>query len=180
MRFQLVCRSSNRLFQLYVGTTLVPVSYPSLRRQHENREVIVWTWLDGVEYAMLRPRWRDSCVSVVSGGKTVCSGRFFFGVGAFLLQAFRDSRVVVSEWEYNGQTIVWQGGSLCWKSVPTTFTLLQPDGVRLAFFCFERGRFVRLGVTYNGVMRDNLRDEVVPVLFGILLAGIHAPILLGS
>jgi hypothetical protein len=178
MRFRLVCRSSNRLFQLYVGGTLIPVRYPSLRRQDEENEQIVWTWLDGVEYAMLRPRWPDDHVRVVSGAQMVSCGQFFFGLGR-LPRVLRQGKVTVSEWECNGQTIVWEGRNLCWKMFPYSFTLRQRDGIRLAFFSVERGRSFRPGFAYNGVMRAGLREDAVPVLFGILLAGIHAPLLMG-
>lgn len=176
MRFRLVCRSSNRLFQLDVGETLIPVRYPSLRRQHENNEQITWTWLDGAEYAMLRPQWPDDNLRVVSGERVVCCGRILYGLGR-LPQVLRHGKVTMSEWELDGQTIVWEGGALCWKLFPYTFTLWQRDEIRLAFFSIESSRCIRCGVTYNGVVRDGIREDVVPIILGIILAGIHAPLL---
>jgi hypothetical protein len=173
MRFRLVAAWGG-LSQLYVGETRVPVRCPSLRRQHEDAERIAWTWLDGTEYALLRPRWPDGQLRVVSGERIVCCGRLFQGLGG-LAQVFRQGRVTLSEWEFDGHTIVWNGGALCWKLFPYTFTLRQPDGIRLAFISVERGRSLIRRAAYSGVVRDGLPDRLVPVVFAIILAGFHAP-----
>ncbi len=175
MRFRLVSGRgwNSRFFQLYVGETLVPVRCPSLQEQLDKGERLAWTWLDGTDYALLRPRWPDGQIRVVSGDRIVCCGQLLQDLGR-LPQVFRQGRVILSEWEFDGQTVVCVGGALCWKTFPTTFTVRQPGGCRLAYFSIEPGRSFRRAA-YHGVVRDGLPEGLVPIVFAIILAGIHAP-----
>jgi len=172
MRFRLVS-SWGRLLQLYVDETLIPVRCPSLRRQHEDDERLAWTWLDGAEYALLRPTRGDGQLRIVSAGEIVCCGQMFFGLSLWQ-SAVRHGRATVSQWTIADCTIVCDGvNSRCCKLLPTAFTLRQLDGIRLAVYCRQRGRV--FGRAYNGVVRDNLPKTLVPIVFAIILAGTHAP-----
>jgi len=168
MRFRLVQSwNSGGLFKLHAHDTVV-----SVQRHFENGERIAWTWWDGTECAVLRPQWPDSRLHVVLGNGIACCGQLS---NFELRQRLTHDRVPLSHWEFNGQTIVWEGGLLCCKLFPRTHVLRQRDGMRLAFFVpRSEGHRLRSAFAYEGVLRDGLPEGLVLIVFAIILAGIHA------
>jgi hypothetical protein len=171
MRFCLVGRVLNGgLLQLHIGESLVAVRRPSLQRQLDMNQWLVWTWLDGTEYALLRPE-PDEVLRIVTGDRIVCSGRILQGLDG-LPQALLEGRVTLSKWQVDGQALEWIGGHLCWKTFPRTHTLRQADGIRLAFLRIGRS-FSR--EVYKGVVRHGLPQSLLPIVFAIILTGIQVP-----
>ena len=101
---------------------------------------------------------------MVSGERRVCSGQVLAQAG--LLQTLRQSTVRGAEWELDGQTIALEGGALCCKTFPRTYTLRRSDGRRLAFWLWHAGG-------WEGVLREGLREDAVPVILGMVLAAGH-------
>jgi hypothetical protein len=151
------------MFKFVAGEMSVP-----LRRRFENDECLAWTWRDGIEYAVTRPQWPHGWMHIVSGENIICCGR--------LSGPRLKDRVTMSQWVFDGQTIVWEGGALCCKMIPRTHMLRREDGVRLAFLV-PRNKGFWAGFTYEGVLRDGLPDAHVPIVLAIIFAGICVPML---
>jgi hypothetical protein len=166
MRFRLVCPSNSNLFGLHVGDKVAAV-----RREFVNGEQrIAWRWWDGTEYALIPPQWPHGWMRIVSGEMILCCGQYL----GWRWQTPLHDRATVSQWEFDGQTIVYEAGDLCCRMAPRAFTLWkQNDGNRLAFFRIEPGRPFRLGAAYRGVVRDGLPNELARVVFGIILSRVH-------
>jgi hypothetical protein len=131
-------------------------------RKFRDRRALTWTWIDGTEYAWLRPDGpKGEWLHLVSGGRMLCSGEI-------LVARKRRNRgktvVTCSQWEIGGQTIVLQGSRFCCGSVPTMLTLCEADGKRLA--CWVAGRV-------EGALRQDMPRELVPVILGIVLTTVH-------
>ncbi len=139
---------------------MITVRPPSLKRQLARKEALAWTWLDGAEYALVGPeceRW----LHIYSGETWLCSGQVAHrrvkrtdGQQVFLL----------SQWEFDGRTLAVHAGRLCCKMAPRALTLWEQDGKRLAFW---------LPAGQKGVLREGLTGDMVPVVFGIILATGH-------
>jgi hypothetical protein len=172
MRFRLVS-GWGPLYQLYVDEVHVPVGIPSLRRQDKNKERMVWTWLDGVEYALLRPSPPHGEMTVFCGERVVCCGRAHIGMNLWA-EAMRQGRATMWEWDFAGQTFVVEGGNLtCCNALPATYAVRPPGGIRLAFYCLQRGQGCKS--VYRGVARDNIPQGLLPIVFAIILVQLHAP-----
>jgi len=131
-------------------------------RKFRDKRALAWTWIDGTEYAWLRPDGRKGAwLHLVSDGRTLCSGEILVA----RKHKNRGKRVITcSQWEIGGQTLVLQGSHICCGSFPTMLTLREADEKRLA--CWVSGRV-------EGILRQGMHQELVPVILGIVLTTVH-------
>lgn len=127
-----------------------------------DRRAIAWKWVDGTDYAWLRPMGpKGQFLQLVSGERLICSGECFVAWASLN----RAERVVtLAQWHVGGQTLVLRGGRICCRSFPCTLSLWELDGRRLASW---------VGGRLEGVLREDLSQELHPVVIGIIVATLH-------
>lgn len=168
MRFRIYCPCLWRLssYRIHVQDTVIPV--------WERSSKLSWTWWDGTDYTLVAPPYNTlkSCYwHIMSKERSVCSRLMVFPTS---LKAFLRSYPPRGEWDLNGQLVFAKGGGArcCWM-FPRYQTLQLCNGRRLALWCTKLGRI-------EGVLRGSLPEELVPVVFGMILAEfqniiIHSP-----
>ena len=79
---------------------------------------------------------------------------------------------MVAEWElHTGESLSYESGLAC-KIVPRTFTVRHGDGRRLAYFA-PRSKGWR-SFRYEGVLRKNMDESLVPLVFGVIFGSMFA------
>lgn len=166
MRFRIASPGKgSAVYQLRFQESIVSVRYPPVQRQRTFREKLAWTWPDGREYSLVVPYGGNAPLAhIYSGESRFCSGRGICDTQQQVLMP--GNTVPIVEWNLNDRVVTCEGGAICCRTFPRTWTLRQDDGKRLVFWRARCGG-------YEGVWSESLSEDTVPIIAGIVLAQIH-------
>ncbi len=148
------------IYTVYLGETAVSVRNPAILDQVAHRKRMVFTWPDGSEYSVVGPSPPDGAIEIISPFGITWSG---LPVDARLRRKL--ARPAVFFWFMQGQVITCEAGRLCCRAFPRVLTLREWDGRRLATWFVSRTRC--------GVFRGDLREDMKPVILGMILSSMY-------
>lgn len=163
-RFRIIRPWGRALYQIrwQESDAVVSVYNPPLRKQLTHHERMVFRWPDGREYTVVGPNWPDGRLDIVSEEGWICSGQPLGPRRQSLVKGVRS----LFEWDCGGQIIVVEGRRLCCRTFPRKLTLRGRGGKRIASW-FPRGGGC------EGVLHGDLRENVLPVILGMILSGLY-------
>lgn len=129
---------------------------------------LVWTWAGSETYRLIIPAPTPKPVAYIDlGERRICTGQ---GAGYMGRRGTgRQESHPLVRWEFeDGSVVVSEGGSLCCRRIPRTWSIRQLDGRRLAFWLARRGG-------YEGVWREGPSECTLPVIAGMIVAEYHDP-----
>jgi hypothetical protein len=137
-------------------------------KQVAHSERLIWTWAGSETYRLIIPApTLDPVAYIDLGEERICTGR---GAGHMHRPATgqQESRPLV-RWEFeDGSVVVSEGGSLCCRRIPRTWSIRQLNGRRLAFWLVRRGG-------YEGVWREGPAECTLPIIAGMIVAEYYDP-----
>lgn len=166
MRFRIdIPGRGNAVSTLRFQQTEIAIRYPHVQRQRTHNEKLLWAWPDGPEYALIVPYGGHTpFAQIASAESVVCTG---LGVSPAQRQKPLPGKTVpMVEWNLPDRVVLTEGGRLCCKTFPRTWTLRQQDGKRLAFWLARWGG-------YEGAWSPGIPEDTVPIIAGIIVAQIH-------
>ena len=164
MRFEVRrTRWSRAIYTIHLGEVTIPVRNPSLSRQWKGRERMVFVWPDGGECVVRGPSPTVHAIEIVSPAGSIWSG---MPVDPRLRKKLKRPEVFL--WNKEDRVIACEAGRLRCRAffpTPLMLTLRESDGQRLATWFVGRIR--------RGILREDLPDDMKPVVLGMVLASMY-------
>jgi hypothetical protein len=161
-RFRVVYSGWGHAMEIHLREVMIDVRTPPFWGQSNDREEMVFTWLDGGEYKITGPNPPVGAVHIISPERSVWSG---LPVQDPRMQK-KLERPVVFLWQKEDQILTTEVARVCCRMFPATLalTLRDPDGRRLAtWFNLRR----------SGVLRDDLSEDMEPIVLAMVLSSLY-------